>query len=220
MDLNEFKLQNLGIDKKTFGRIYSFVDFGNVNYWFEYDERDGDGNIMQVNEKLVVEINRLAEFINLFSAHSRFYFGLDDQRRSSIHIIAKARKSFSKVRTKPIQRIKHYLSKNDSSANTRSVNYDLDGQYIYIPKCNFDVEICVDAINLIDKYETFCIFSSDSDFSFLLHYLKQKGKKIILVKGGYALYSLVKHANLIISAQKIKKFITFKKIRKKQKSRR
>ena len=35
MDINEFKLSTLGIDKEKFGKIYSFVDFGNVNYWYE-----------------------------------------------------------------------------------------------------------------------------------------------------------------------------------------
>lgn len=37
MDFQEYKLQQLGITKEKFGRIYSFVDFGNVNHWYEND---------------------------------------------------------------------------------------------------------------------------------------------------------------------------------------
>ena len=33
MNLDEFRLKTLGIDKEKFGRIFTFVDFGNVNYW-------------------------------------------------------------------------------------------------------------------------------------------------------------------------------------------
>ena len=31
----------------------------------------------------------------------------------------------------------------------------------------FDVEISVDAVKMIDHYDTFCIFSGDADFVYL-----------------------------------------------------
>lgn len=43
MDQGEFILKNLEIDKDKFGRIFSFVDFGNVNYWFEKYDRSFGG---------------------------------------------------------------------------------------------------------------------------------------------------------------------------------
>lgn len=64
-------------------------------------------------------------------------------------------------------------------------------------------------LELLDKYDVICLFSSDSDFASLLNYLKTNKKKVILVKGGYAQYSLVKHVDLVVNAQKIKKYITF-----------
>lgn len=203
------KLKNLGIIKENFGKIYSFVDFGNVNYWFEYDIRDGDNNDLPAGSKLIVDVERLANFLNLFSEHKRFYFGLDPKNRKSFHIVVKARSFFNQTITKPIQKIRHYLKDIESKNITRPVGEDLQGRYVYIPKCNFDVEICIDAIRLIDKYETFCLFSGDADFAALVEFLRGKGKKVILFSAGYVSHWLTDKADLNVNAQKIKKDITF-----------
>jgi len=209
MDLNEFKLQNLGIDKDKFGAIFTFIDFGNVDYWFEYDEKDGDDNILPPDNKLVIGLEKLAIFLNLFSNHRRFYFGLDTKNKKSYHLNFKARSLFEFAGSKPIQKIRHYLKDMELKTNTRFLHEDLRGKYIYIPKCNFDVEISVDAIRLMDKYDTFCLFSSDADFSALAEFLKRKGKKFILFSAGYVSRWLKDKADLNINAQKIKKEITF-----------
>ncbi len=211
----EFKLKNLGVDKKNFGKIFSFIDFGNVNYWYEWDERDSEGNVLPKNKKLVVDIEKLARFLNLFSEHKRFYFGLDPRRRKSIKIISKSRRYFDKTVTKPVQQIKHYLDSTEEKTTTRAVNKDRKGKYIYIPKCNFDTEICIDAVRFLEKYNTFCLFSSDADFVYLLEFLKRRKKKIILFSAGYVSYRLKRKADLNINAQKIKRDITFIKYRTK-----
>ena len=91
------------------------------------------------------------------------------------------------------------------------MNKDENGYFIYIPKCNFDVEICVDAIRLVKNYDTFCLFSSDADFVRLIYFLKKQNKKVILIKVGYIQHDLRDSVDLIISAQHIKSLITFKK---------
>ena len=52
MDLQEFKKQyvqqELGINE-SFGRIHVFIDFGNVNHWFEEDRQDHDSNPLKDN---------------------------------------------------------------------------------------------------------------------------------------------------------------------------
>lgn len=215
MDLGQFQekiiREKFGIDAEKFGKIYSFVDFGNVDYWFDKDIKDGDGNILLPDQKLVIDLEKLAHFSNAFSSDSGFYFGIDIQKNKSGGFISRARQVFGKynVFTKPIQFIRHYLNDTELQTNTRSLNYDLTGQYIYIPKCNFDVEICVDAIRLMGDYDTFCLFSSDSDFIGLVRYLKKNGKKFILIKGGYVQHKLDQAADLRISAQDIKQYITF-----------
>jgi len=217
MQINEFRDQfikeQVGIELEDFGSIQAFIDFGNVNYWYENDERDEKGNKMKAGDKLVVGIKELANFCNTFSDKSRFYYGLDERREKSIHIISLARKYFGRyyVNTKQIQLIKHYVDDKEIESTTRSLNYDKRGTYIKIPKCNFDVEICVDAVRLIRKYDTFCLFSSDADFIALLRFIKSYNKRIILVKGGPTQRGLKQLANLVISAQEIKKYITFKK---------
>lgn len=209
MDLREFKLNNLGIEKEKFGRIYSFIDFGNVNYWYERDRRDGSGNILAVDSKLVISLEKLANFSHLFSDQSRFYYGFNPNSNKSVGFIDKTRRFFNQTITKPIQKIKHYLDDGEIKINTRQINSDNLGNFVYIPKCNFDVEICVDAIRLMDKYDTFCLFSSDADFVRLVEYLKKKNKKAILIKSGFVQYNLQKAVDLVINAQAIKLAITF-----------
>ena len=203
-------IQNLPSDLSQYGRIFTFVDFGNVNYWYERDMRDGDDKELTAGGKLVIDIEKLANYTKSFSTQSRFYFGLDPKQKKSFAIIAKARRFFNKTVTKPIQKIKHYLSDGENVKKGWERNSDTRGQYIYLPKCNFDVEMCVDAIRLVDNYDTFCLFSSDSDFASLADYLKRaKNKKVILFSSGYVSYWLKNKVDLNINSQTIKKQITF-----------
>ncbi|MCC7356146.1 MAG: NYN domain-containing protein [Candidatus Doudnabacteria bacterium] len=209
MDLNAFKLSTLGIHKQELGKVYSFIDFGNVNYWFERDERGGENNdILPEGSKLIVDIEKLGALSKLFSEQSRFYFGLDDKNKKSIHIISKSRRCFDYTGSKPIQWIKHYVTKTEIKSETRSINEDLAGKYIYIPKCNFDVEISVDAQKLMEYYDTFCIWTGDSDFAYLLDYLIKRKKKIILFSSGHITHELKSKANIHINGQQVKKYIT------------
>ena len=69
----------------------------------------------------------------------------------------------------------------------------------------------VDAMRQLDAYDTFCLFSSDADFVSLLHFLKGRGKKTILIKGGHILHTLKDSTHLIINAQDIKRHVAIKK---------
>lgn len=207
MQFQEFKLQNLGIDKAAFGRVATFIDFGNVNFWYEHDERDEDGKQLAPHEKLIVDLEKLAHFVTLFSENTRFYFGLDQRHQKSIHIIRKGREYFDKAVTKPVQYIKHYLQPGEAHTTTRAVNQDRGGHYIYIPKCNFDVEICIDAVRLLNLYDTFCLLSSDADFAYLVEFLKRRDKQFILISAGYVSHWLKDKADLNINSQQIKKEI-------------
>ena len=205
MNLNEFKLKNLGIDKEKFGKIFSFVDFGNVNYWYEKDRRDWEDNILNDNQKLIVDIKKLAEFLNLFSEKKRFYYGWHPRIESSWHIVISAEHNGFIKNTKPIQFVKHYLSEPEiKNASGRFVKNDSGGKYIEIPKSNFDVEISIDAIRLLDDYDTFCLLSGDSDFARLAEFLKRRGRKIIVIASGQVLHTLKDIADLYINAQEIK----------------
>ena len=89
------------------------------------------------------------------------------KHRRSTFRLSKARKNGFEVRTKDIKMIPHY---------------DDFGKFLNkIPKCNFDVEITMDMIIKADKYDSIFLLSGDSDFGGLLSYLKDKGKKIIVL---------------------------------------
>lgn len=84
-------------------------------------------------------------------------------------------------------------------------------------KANFDVEISVDAVSWLGNYDTFVLFSGDSDFSYLLHFLKKKGKKTIVVsQRGHVSNELIKSSDLYIDIFKLREYILRVK---KQKSR-
>ena len=70
MDLHELKKKtvrdNLKIED-SFGCILSFIDFANVNYWFEEDQYDADNNVLSDGQKLSIDIQKLKDFSDLFS---------------------------------------------------------------------------------------------------------------------------------------------------------
>lgn len=217
MDLSELKRTHLreilGISETEFPRILTFIDFGNVNHWFTRDDKDESGEPLSVDKYLVIDLQKTSDFLNLFSKDTRFYYGHDPENPKSIGFIMAAKHSFGKNRvfTKPIQKVRHDLNSLEATINTRTVSSDGANDYVLIPKCNFDVEISVDAIRLADTYDTICLLSSDADFASLLRYLQVKGKKTILIKGGRISGSLGSVVDLKINAQDIKKYLTVQK---------
>lgn len=212
MDLNEFKLKSLGIDKSLFGKIYTFVDFGNVNKWFKNDVWGWDDYKLAGDERLIIDIEKMAYFIELFSEKKFFYYGFNKSDEASLHMTVVARKNRFTARTKPIQWIKHYLSSEEISIYenpllAEMVKIDHEGSFIRIPKCNFDVEMCLDMVRLKDQYDTACVFTSDNDFTPLFEYLIKSGKKIILIYSNPIRDELLKKAKLGLNAQSVKSSI-------------
>jgi len=147
----------------------------------------------------------------------RFYYGTDSSKEGSIKYISAIKHTFGKNRvfSKQIQYICHHLRVNEIESNTRTTFTDRDGLFVRIPKCNFDVEISVDSIRKINSYDTLVLFSGDADFVALARYLRKNGKKVILIKGGNITSKLRENTDLIVNAQKIKRYIT--RVSKKQK---
>lgn len=211
--LDEFKKEyiiktELGIDV-GYGKIIAIIDFGNVNYWFEEDRQDADNKSLANDEKLRINLDGLKSFTSLFSEHIRFYYGHDPQNKNSMQFLTVLRYIFGKkVFTKAMQKVRHHLTIEELGSNTRNIFSDKNGSYVYIPKCNFDVEITVDSIRLMAEYDTLALFSGDADFISLIRFLKQNGKKVILFKAGFITSELNKSVDKVISAQNIKRHIT------------
>jgi predicted nuclease of predicted toxin-antitoxin system len=203
--------QELGIDSQ-FGRILSLIDFGNVNHWFEDDRQDADSRPLEEGEKLRINLQGLKDFAALFSVDTRFYYGHDAQSPNPLAFITAAKHIFGKSRvfTKPMQKVRHHLTADEVPTNKRSTFVDNEGVYVRIPKCNFDVEITIDAIRLMNNYETLALFSSDADFVSLARFLKKHDKTIILIKGGNITTMLRQEVTKVINAQDIKRHIAEK----------
>lgn len=212
MDLESLKTQFIKDEleiTEDYGRVFSFIDFSNVNKWFEHDNQDWNNKLLNGGEKLAIDLEKLKIFADIFSERVRTYYGEDPKNAKSISFTYATRKIFGKrdVMTKDIQKIKHYIEIEEQATAKNILTDENNKQYLEIRKCNFDVEISVDAVKMLEHYETFCIFSGDADFVYLNNFLKKKGKKIIIIKAGYITTKLRESADLVINAQNIKKHI-------------
>lgn len=74
-----------------------------------------------------------------------------------------------------------------------------------INKANFDVEITLDARNFMDKYDTLVLFSGDSDFEYLIKFLRMRNKKVIVISSRYHISKeLIKCCNKYIDLKILK----------------
>ncbi len=212
MDLQDLKKKFIKDElqiTEDYGKIFTFVDFSNVNKWFQNDNQDWENKLLALDEKLSIDLEKLKLFVDIFSERARIYYGENPKNQKSLSFTYVMRKVFGKrdVMTKDIQKIRHYFEMGEHIPD-KYVETDVDGKkFIEIRKSNFDVEISVDALKMLEYYNTFCIFSGDADFVYLNNYLKRKGKKVIIVKGGYILTKFRESADLVINAQNIKKHI-------------
>jgi len=212
MDLQNFEKEfikkNLDINE-SYGDIFCFIDFANVNNWFEKDNQ-WDRKAISSNQKININLEKLKNFVDLFSKKTFIYYGEDSGNSNSLDFTYAIRKIFGKkvVRTKDLQKIKHYFEVGESISGEH-IQIDKKGSpYLEIRKCNFDVEISVDAVKMMKHYDTFCIFSGDADFVYLNKFLRKENKEVIIFKGGYITKELKESADLIINAQEIKEKIT------------
>lgn len=177
MNLNEIKRDYYLFNPREYGRIFVFVDFGNVRHWAKsfWPEENKEHLKRELDIEKIAIISEWVTPVKKF-----FYYGHwaenkkfppehpeNDKFRQSIYRIDKATKAGFTTRTKEIKTID---------------KFDENGRFLNkFPKCNFDVEITMDMILKIEKYDSIFLWSGDSDFDGLLKYLKSKGKKTIAI---------------------------------------
>ncbi len=90
-----------------------------------------------------------------------------------------------------------FLKRNKYRLITKLVKEISVNATTHIRKANFDVEIAVDAVAWIRNYDICVLFSGDSDFAYLLSFLKRKKKKVIVIsERGHVSKELVKVADI------------------------
>jgi uncharacterized LabA/DUF88 family protein len=79
-------------------------------------------------------------------------------------------------------------------------------------KANFDVEITLDILEMIDQFDTLVFFSGDSDFDYLIRRLRAKEKKVVVISTKYHISKeLIKNSNKYIDIKQMRLFIERKK---------
>lgn len=82
-------------------------------------------------------------------------------------------------------------------------------------KANFDVEISVDAVSQVNNYRTLVLFSGDSDFGYLLGFLKSQGKKTVVIsQRGHVSKELVGATDVYLDIYKLRNQILRAKTQK------
>lgn len=72
-------------------------------------------------------------------------------------------------------------------------------------KANFDVEISVDAVDYIGKYDLLILMSGDCDFAYMINYLKGKNIIVLTVSLKYHIArELIENSNYYFDLSKIK----------------
>ncbi len=84
MNLEEFKKDFIRKELEIaddYGKIFSFIDFSNVNKWFENDNQDWNNKLLAYNEKLSIDLEKIKSFADIFSDRVRIYYGEDPKKQ-------------------------------------------------------------------------------------------------------------------------------------------
>ena len=157
MDLQDLKKKFIKDElqiTEDYGKVFTFIDFSNVNKWFQNDNQDWENKLLTPDEKLSIDLEKLKSFVDIFSERARIYYGENPKNQKSLSFTYVMRKVFGKrdVMTKDIQKIRHYFEIGEHIPD-KYVETDADGKkFIEIRKSNFDVEISVDALKMLEHY--------------------------------------------------------------------
>lgn len=103
-----------------------------------------------------------------------------------------------------------FLKRNGFTLITKPLKIIKQGDILRgdIRKANFDVEIAVDVMEMINLFDTLILFSGDSDFDYLIKKLRTKYKRIIVVSVKYHISKeLISSSNKYIDLRKLKVLI-------------
>jgi uncharacterized LabA/DUF88 family protein len=175
-------------------RAYVFIDASNPHYYL----RKAGWQIYWLKFKAYCE--------GLYQAPSFFYYEGVPSKGQYLDIHPDhGIPEFSEAKKKKLNYFK-FLKGIDFKVRHKPVGrlYDsTSGQFKH--KCNFDVELTIDALDNLEKYDCFVLVSGDGDFVKLVRYLKGKKKKTVVIAASERLsWNLEKAANQVIYLDDLK----------------
>lgn len=151
-----------------FGRVCVFIDAANILY-----SQQTLGWLVNY-AKLKAYIEHECDLRGIF-----FYTGHVGKNEKQQSFLQKLRTLGYHVRAKEVKRIK-------------------TGRHTYLWKGNLDVELAIDAVLHLDKYDTMILLSGDSDFAYLLDVVKGRGKRVIVIsQRGHVARELLERAKYV-----------------------
>ena len=139
--------------------------------------------------KFKIDYKKLQKYlINNYKIEYLGFYTVRFETKEHDNFLTVLKKSGYKLNTKPLKIIKNR-----------------DRELGDIRKANFDVEIAVDAMKLIDKYQTMVLFSGDSDFDYLIKELKKSGKGVVVISLSHHISKeLIESSDYYLDLKKIK----------------
>jgi len=148
-------------------RVYVFVDAANYHYGLGWQ----------------IDYRRFAEsYKGKYDVKGIYYYeGIHSKKSFHDQRAGRTDEEFLTHRAKKLAFFKK-LRLVGFSVRTKPINSVYDRTIAqFVLKCNFDVELAVDALDQIGMYDTAILCSGDGDFTKLVRYLKGKGKRVIVV---------------------------------------
>lgn len=136
------------------GETIAYLDWANIHGWEKSLKQEIDTAQLFAYLKTYPEIQDI-----------RLYFGKDVHPKS-VAFLEQAEKTGYRITTKDVKYI---------------LETEVAGQKMYRRKCDFDMEICIDVHEVLDKTRTFIFFTGDGDFAPLYQKLIRLYKQVIVV---------------------------------------
>lgn len=144
-------------------RVYVFIDASNL-----WDAQKAKGMLLDF-EKLIDYLKERYKATEL----KLFYYTAYPAEGTRDYDTTKKHKFYTYLKKKLGVIVRKKELKRIASTNSKHN----DG---YIEKGNMDVELTIDSVHYVQKYDTAILFTGDSDFLGLVNYIRARGKKVYI----------------------------------------
>ncbi len=211
-------MENQKFEFKLKGKTLVCIDWANVYGWQE-------GLDWKIDAQKLIEY--LLTYPNISKVN--FYFGTDITKKSQdfIDLLRQKENDRFSVRTKDVKYVpvdfdRSYLKTRIAEIRQILKNRDINNkiveeldklfaQPLTRRKCDFDIEIALDVLDNLDKFDTFILFSGDGDYAPLIEYCLRYQKQAIIVALPGSLgkeYRVISKNLYICNIKKLRNFIS------------